>query len=224
MICAIHQPQFIPWLGYFDKIAKADVFVLLDNVQFKKNEYQNRNRILTPQGPHWLTVPVSFHFGDTINQVRIPPDLTWRTKMVRTVEQFYGKCPAFATYFPAFEKLVLETGWASLADLNIACVQWLAGCLDIRTPLHIGSQLAPAREDPTLRLVDLCRQLGADTYLSGAGGADYLRQEEFAAAGIRLEFQHYTHPLYPQGKPGAEFVPYLSVLDMLFRGTARLPG
>jgi len=224
MICAIHQPQFIPWLGYFDKIRQADVFVFLDNVQFKKNEFQNRNRILTPQGPRWLTVPVSFRFGDPINGVRVPPDTRWRKKMVRTVEQCYRKAPGFDVCFPTFSELIMDVTWESLAELNIATVLWLMELLDLHTPTVRASDLEPLEDDPSGRLIDICRKVGADTYLSGAGGREYLDAARFAEAGVNLRFQHFEHPVYRQGDAFDEFVPNLSALDfVMWNGPGELP-
>ncbi len=224
MICAIHQPQFIPWLGYFDKIARSDVFVFLDTVQFKKNEYQNRNRIFTPQGPRWLTVPVSFDFGDPLNRVRIAPDPRWRKKMLRTVEQNYRKAPGFAAVYPTFEALILESGWDSLAELNGATVLWLMELLALDTPTVRASELGELAEEPTLRLIDICRKLGADTYLSGRGGRDYLRVDAFERNGIDLLFQDFQHPTYRQADGRYPFISHLSALDwVMWHGPGQPP-
>lgn len=103
MICAIHQPQTYPWLGYFAKIMQADIFIFLDNVQFKKNEWQNRNKIRTPQGWIWLTVPVIHHFGQKIDEVKINNTVNWRKKHLQTLQTYYGRAPFFKLYFEKFE-------------------------------------------------------------------------------------------------------------------------
>lgn len=217
MKCAIHQPQFIPYLGYFHKIAQADVFVFLDNVQFKKNEFQNRNKILISGAPAWLTVPVAFTFGDTLCQTRISQSPGWQGKILKTVEHNYGRTPFFSEFGPGFRAL-LEREWKHLAELNAASVLWLMNAFGIHTPTITASNLQDLNQHPTGRLLDICRCLGADTYLSGAGGQDYLETDRFAAAGLTLEFQHFAHPEYPQHsrKNDTAFAPYLSALDGLF--------
>jgi hypothetical protein len=209
-VLAAHQPQYLPWLGFFDKLAQADVFVLLDTVQFKKNEWQNRNRIKGPAGPQWLTVPVRHRFPQTIAEVEVPPDDPWSRKHLRALETNYGRAPHFGAVMPLLEG-VLAQSWSRLAPLNIELIARLADVLGIDTDVRLGSQLT-ARDHPTLRLVDLCAALDADTYLSGAGG-DYLETELFDQAGLALRFQRYEHPGYPQ-LHGA-FVPDLSVIDLL---------
>lgn len=209
-ILAAHQPQYLPWLGYFDKLAQADVFVLLDDVQFKKNEWQNRNRIKGPGGPQWITVPVRHRFPQTIAEVEVRENEPWRRKHLRALESNYGRAACFAEQMPLIAE-VLERPWSHLAPLNIELVRRLAARLGIDTEIVLASSFA-IREHPTLRLVDLCTALGADTYLSGAGG-DYLERERFAEAGIELRFQRYEHPTYAQLHDG--FEPYLSIVDLL---------
>ncbi len=220
-VCAIHQPQFLPWLGYLDKIRAADVFIFLDDVQYKKNEFQNRNRIRAGNEPRWLTVPVRFNFGDTLRQTQIADATPWRRKIIGTLEQYYGRTPYFAEFAPGLFA-ILEQPWANLAELNEATVRWLLGCFGITTPLLVSSAMAPCASHPTGRLIELCRQVGAGTYLSGAGGHDYLEADRFAAAGLELRFQHYAHPVYPQHNAGGgELMSHLSAVDLLFnRGPA----
>lgn len=217
MKCAIHQPQFLPWLGYLHKINSVDKFVFLDNVQFKKNEFQNRNRLLIAGTVRWLTVPVSFSFGDTLMETHIAETVPWRKKMMHTLDLNYTKTPYFQEFRDGFER-VIEQEWENLAELNEATVRWLMKCFDIRTELSISSQFPDISPDPTRRLIDICRRVGADTYLSGAGGHKYLEPSEFEKAGIKLEFQRFEHPVYPQHtlKQGSAFIPCLSAIDGLF--------
>jgi len=215
MKCAIHQPQFLPWLGYLNKINSADVFVFLDNVQFKKNEFQNRNRIRVGSEASWITVPVSFKFGDTIRQVRIAGDPRWRRKLLLTLEHNYGR----AQYFPGFSQElteILNGSWENLSEFNQATVEWLMKCFEIRTKVLVCSNLPDFNPEPTGRLIDICRHVGADTYLSGAGGRDYLDVKAFESAGIGLEFQEYLHPQYRQCYHDPAFVSHLSAVDALF--------
>ncbi len=212
MKVAIHQPQYLPWLGYFDKMDQADVFVFLDTVQYKKNEWQNRNRIKTPTGWQWLTVPVHVHFPQTILETRIDASAPWRRKHLQALQVHYGKAPFFSRSFPLLEELVRDE-LTSLADLNATVAEGLARVLGMRTRTVRASSWT-LREDPTERLVDICRAVGADTYLAGRDGARYMDVTLFAREGITVLYQEYTHPVYPQLY--GEFIPQLSVVDLLF--------
>jgi hypothetical protein len=218
MICAIHQPQYLPWLGYFDKIVQADIFVILDDVQFKKNEWQNRNRIRTasPDGWQWLTVPVHHRFGQRINEVRLNAAVDWQAQHLRALELNYKRAPFFAEIMTRLSPLYTHP-WEDLGTLNTACVRALAAMMDITTPLVLASAMGITTER-TQRLVDICHALNADTYLAGAGASDYMDLSFFTQAGIRVNVQQYVHPVYPQrwsfGEKG--FIPQLSVVDLLF--------
>jgi hypothetical protein len=211
MILSAHQPQFLPWLGYFDKIAKADVFILMDDVQYKKNEWQNRNKIKTAQGPHWLTVPVHYDFGQLIKQIKLNEEDPWRKKNLRTWEQSYAKTPHFLLYKKFMESLHARP-WENLADINSQCVREVCGFLNIKTKM-VSSSDVPVEGKSTERLVNLCKALKADVYFSGAGGRDYLDLSLFEQAGIRVEFQTYHHPVYPQVH--GDFVSHLAIIDLL---------
>ena len=222
MRLAIHQPQYLPWLGYLDKLDRADVFVLLDTVQFKNNEWQNRNRIRTAQGWQYLTVPVLHEFPQRMDLVRINNQTDWRRKHAQALETHYGKAPYYGQYAQIFRE-ILARDWERLSLLNEAVLSALAGAFGITTPIVNASRFA-AREEPTGRLVDLCKALGADCYLAGAGGRGYLNLDEFAAAGIAVEFQDFVSPEYAQAyRP---FIAGLSAVDLLFncgrQGIARL--
>jgi len=212
MILAAHQPQFMPWLGYFDKMLRSDVFVLLDNVQFKKNEWQNRNRVLMNGAPSWLTVPVLHHFPQNINEVEVNSAGDWKSKHLKTLAQCYGRTPFFEETY-SLAQGVYAPEWKLLSPLNLASLEMLKAALEIKTRLVLSSTLA-LEGAATARLVDLCLKMGADTYLAGAGGHDYMDLSLFEKAGIKVIFQEYKHPQYAQG--GGAFVPYLSALDLLF--------
>jgi hypothetical protein len=214
MICAIHQPQYIPWLGYFDKIDRADVFVLLDTVQYKKNEWQNRNRIKTAQGPQWLTVPVLYRHPQLIIEVPINNRERWQHKHYQSLITNYAKAPYFHLLTSFWEE-ILGHPWEMLAPLNITVVRRLCEILGIKTPVYVASELGNFPEDPDLRLIAITRFFGADTYLAGKGGHDYMKIETYEEAGIKVLFQDFCHPTYPQ-LFSEEFVPYLSVIDLIY--------
>jgi WbqC-like protein len=218
---AIHQPHYLPWLGYFAKWAAADLFILLDVVQYEKNGWQNRNRIKTADGARWLTVPVHAPLGTPISEVAIDDSRGWRSRHQRAIEQAYARAPWLAAYRADLAELYARP-WTRLAPLAVASATWLARALGITTPVRLASELAVTADDPTGRLVTLCRAAGADTYLAGADGARYMDLGRFAAAGIGVLAQRYEHPVYPQIH--GEFVPFLSALDILLAaGDEALP-
>jgi hypothetical protein len=213
MIAAIHQPQFMPWLGYFDKILGSDIFVFLDNVQFKKNEFQNRNKIKTPQGWMWLTVPVSYTYPERIDEVKINNRIGWRKKHVRTLAINYQRAPYFHDLFPAVERFYAADS-EFISEVNRESVLLLLGMLGMHKKTQIASALGDFPEEPSERLAAICESLGADTYLSGAGGRNYLDLRPFNNRGIAVVFQVFIHPVYPQLY--GDFIPSLSLLDLLF--------
>jgi hypothetical protein len=212
MRVTIHQPQFLPWLGYVDKIARSDLFVVLDNVQFKKNEWQNRNRIRTAGGWQWVTVPVRQHFGQLITEVRINPDVDWRSKHLTALGMHYGAAPHTSRYLDGLRTLYRQA-WERLVDLNMAVLRWLLQAFSINTPLYLASDMK-LREEPTDRLIDICREVGASEYLAGPGASDYMDVERFRKSGIRLQLQQFEHPVYRQCYQ--PFIPGLAAIDLLF--------
>jgi hypothetical protein len=214
MVVAIHQPNFLPWLGYFYKMARADRFVFLDSVPFTKGGYTNRVKIKTATGPQWLTVPVVTHgkLGQPILEVVCSDTIEWRKKIPLTLRTNYQGCPFFQ---PHADRLVtiLEGSGERLAEINIGLLGYLAQELGIATPVVRSSEMA-ARGTATDLLIAICKELGADRYLSGSGGADYQEEAAFAAAGLRLEYANYPHPTYVQAF--GEFAAGLSIVDLLF--------
>lgn len=212
MIVAIHQPQYLPWLGYFDKIDKSDVFVLLDNVQYKKNEWQNRNRIKTARGWQWITVPVLYKFPQRIRGVRINNRVNWREKHLHALVCNYSKSPYFGDHRSFFEH-TYNRNWEYLVDINTHMIKYLVKVLGITTKILIASDFS-LRDHPTERLIDICKAVGADTYLSGVDGARYMDMEKFMQAKIKVIVQKFKHPIYNQlfGK----FEPFMSIVDLLF--------
>lgn len=213
MIVSIHQPQYLPWLGYFDKIDRSDTFVFLDNVQFRKNEWQNRNKIKTSEGWQWLSVPVIHRFSQKICEVQINKTAWWSKKHLNALITNYSKTPFFKEYIGFFEQTYAQD-WQYLVDINIHMIQYLVKALGISDRKFVKSSEYKAREDPTERLVDICLQERGDVYLSGQDGAKYLDLEKFEKEGIKVIFQDYKHPHYAQ--LFGSFEPYMSIVDLLF--------
>lgn len=227
MIIAIHQPNFLPWLGYFAKLTAADRLVLLDDAQFSKNSYINRVKVSGPSGPAWLTVPVKVSLGQTIAQVT-PARADWAEAAGRKLEAYYRKAAAFREVHPVLCGLLAEaTAQPHLAAINGFLLAALARRLGISTPLIQASTLGHEELAADDRLVALVHDLACGgTYLSGKGGAGYQDPEKFAQAGLTLRYLDFTPPPYDQG--ASAFSPGLSVVDALyhlgFAGTARLLG
>ena len=221
MKVAIHQPHYLPWLGYFAKWAAADVFIMLDTVQYEKNGFQNRNRIKTRAGPQWLTVPVHASLGTPLDDVTIDTSQPWRARHWRTIEHAYARAPYFHRYRRSLAELY-EREWSRLAPLARASAAWIAAALGITTPVRLASELAVLEPDPTGRLVALCQAVGGATYLAGRDGARYMDRARFRRAGIAVLEQTYDHPVYAQVH--GDFVPFLSALDLLLtHGDEALP-
>ncbi|MCS7173092.1 MAG: WbqC family protein [Armatimonadetes bacterium] len=215
MIVAIHQPHYLPWLRYVDKAARADVFVLLDDAQYTKNGWQNRNRIKTAQGWTYLTVPVEDPFGKTILEVRICNRENWRKKHWNALRTHYGRAPSFRRYADLFEAVYVRE-WERLCDLNLHLLTALFEAMGVRTRIVQSSRLGiPGRA--TERLVAICRALKADVYLTGDYAAgNHLEAELFEEAGIQVWRQNWSCPVYRQLFPQAGFLPDLSIVDLLF--------
>ena len=213
-VAVILQPSYLPWLGYFAQLHRSDVFVFYDDVQFDKESWRNRNRIKGPCGAQWLSVPVltSGQNWPSNRDVRIDNSAPWRRKHLRSLEQHYARAPYFADYIPMFSELYERT-WTYLIDLNVAAFYLMAEMIGIRRPIRFSSELQVGG-GKVERLVNICRAIGADAFYEGAAGRAYIDHETFARGGVRLEYQEYRHPEYPQLHP--PFVPYLSAVDLLF--------
>jgi hypothetical protein len=214
---AIAQPTYLPWLGYFDLLDQVDKFVLLDTVPFQKQSWQQRNRIKTPTGLLWLTVPVVFRgrLGQRIVDVEIREADFWRDHL-RAVELNYRRAPFFDEYYPALSELLRSaSSGLHLAELTIGLLRWLIEELGIKTPIVRSSELAVEGKRTHL-LAEICSLSGAATYVSPLGSADYLLNELpiLTGRGVDVVFQHYEHPSYRQLFP--PFQAHTSVLDLLF--------
>ena len=213
MIVAVHQPQYLPWLGYFDKIRRADIFCYLDSVQYKKNDWQNRNRIKTSQGWQWLTVPVRFKYPEKISEVKINPTVKWRQKHLQALITNYRRAPFFDQYIGIYERIYSQD-WEFVSELNIGFIERLKEALGLGAKPAIRSSQLELSEDPTDRLIDICRAVNADIYLSGQDGIKYMDLERFTSNGIQVIVQDYKHPVYQQMFKG--FESHMSVVDLLF--------
>lgn len=216
MKTGIHQPNFLPWLGYFYKIYKSDQFVLIDNVQFVKGSVCNRAKIKNNQGAEiWLTVPVKGNKGSQVNYNELELDYSqkWAVKMINQLHAAYVKAPYFDRYFQPLSDL-LKQEYKTLADLNITLIKYLCSELNIQTPMAIASELDTDFGKKNDLNLNICKYFKSDVYLSGTGAKKYNDEELFKTNGITIEYSDFVHPVYPQ-QFGA-FIPGLSTIDLLF--------
>ena len=215
MIASGHQPNYLPWLGFFDKMRQCDVFIIEDSVQFEQQGFMNRNRVKTFDGVKWLTVPVK-HVGRflPINEVEIgnesEPD--WARRHWRTLKCNYSKAPFWDKYSDFFEEAYSKK-WQRLVDLNMHLIRGIMRFLRIDRPLVMASSLCVSGKGSDLVLAQ-CKAVGAKVQLSGSGARSYLNLDTFERSGIEVVFQNFQHPVYPQLH--GQFVPNLSVVDYLF--------
>ena len=224
-VVAVHQPNFFPWLGFFAKLAAADVFVLLDDAQLPKGggTWLNRVRLLLSGASRWQTAPMARPKGETlrVDEVRFA-DARWRRKLATAVRANYARAAHFAEVFPLLEEL-LELPEERVAHFNEHAIRRLAALLGLETEIVRASSWE-LESQATQRLIELVQRNEGTCYLSGDGSSGYLVEEDFARAGLELAYQGFSHPRYEQG-PG-EFQAGLSILDPLFHvgpaATARL--
>ena len=219
MIVAAHQPHFMPWLGYLDKMAKADLFVVMDDLQYEAQNFQNRQRVKLAAGPAWLTVPlVHGTHSDRICDKRIDNAASakqhWQRRMWLTLETSYARAPFFTRYADELRGMFARP-WISLLELDLAMLDLARKWLRIRVPIVRSSSLQLTGHK-TERIIDMCRKVGARAYLSGSGGSQsYLDAEQMGRAGIGVIWQHFDHPVYTQRYPERGFVRYLGFLDLV---------
>lgn len=213
MIVTIHQPDFLPWLGFFDRWQKSDVYIVLDDVQFLRRGWHHRDKIKTKDGVKWLTVPVlkKGRYHQLIRDVKIDNATNWQTKHLRTIEASYEKAPNFEWCFEEIED-IYKKNHALLMDLNMELLSWAADFFDITTPLVFASQYR-LQSFSTQRLVELVKLVGGHCYMTGLGAKGYLDETLFEAEGIQVVWQDYTPPVHEQLH--GSFVPMLSCLDFI---------
>lgn len=215
MILSVHQPNFIPWLGYFHKIAISDKFVILDQVQIPRGKsVANRNKIKTPSGPLEIVVPLAHPQGNqrfsSYLGVRLA-DLAWQKKALKTISYNYGKTPFFTEVFGLLEEAISKEDFC---DMNSYFIRMVCSRTGIKTPVFFQSQLSNIGGENNELIISICKTLGADVYLSGTGAARYNDAQLYRENEIELIYQDFKHPVYPQQH--GEFIPYLSVVDILF--------
>ena len=211
MIVSIHQPAYLPWLGYFDKISRSDIYVFLDTVQLERNSYTYRNKIKTPQGAKWLTIPLIFkgHMASSIGDIPIDTSQDWKRKHLRSIYVNYKKSTYFDEFFPKLE-LLYHTDYEHFSELAYAHLEFWLNELQISTAV-VKASMTTVKSKRSALILDLCEQFGAKKYISGAQGINYLDEQSFKIKSIQIEYQDYKHPIYPQ-KFG-EFIPNLAVVD-----------
>lgn len=215
-VVAIHQPQYLPYFGFFHKLAHCDVFVALDHVQFQKNGLQNRNRIKTrsTEGSQWITVPVRQKFGQAINETQIDWSVPWSRKHWNALLVNYSRARCFPAYADQLQRLLFSQ-YGTLDRLDMNLIAWCMEALEIQTPVVYSSQLKVDGRATSL-LVNICRAVDADAYLSGPGGSLYMETALFEEAGLQVLWQDVSCPVYEQQFPETGFVPNLSIIDALF--------
>jgi hypothetical protein len=219
MIVAAHQPHYLPWLGYLDKLAKADLFVVMDDLQYEAQNYQNRQRLKLAHGAAWLTVPLARGTqSERICDKRIDNTARgrhhWAHRHWRTLELSYARAPYWRVYADEL-RAVYARPWISLLELDLHMLELACRWLDLRVPIVRASSLG-LTGIKTDRLIDLCKKLGARCYLSGGGGSTgYLDVERMGRAGIGVIWQHFAHPRHVQRYAEAGFASHLGFVDLV---------
>ncbi len=214
MIVSIHQPDYIPWLGLYYKMAHSDVFVYLDDAQYSNEADHNVNKIKTPQGELKLKVPVEQHLGDLICNVRTRDELGWKEKHLKSLKMNYAKAQYFNVIYPGLETVILShTG--SIAELNMAINRYICDGFGIRTRIIKSSDMniKTVREE---RVIDICSAVGGTEYLSGNGARAYQTESHFTDRGLKLTYLDYKPIEYKQLWPKVGFLSCMSVLDYIF--------
>ncbi|MEV1068820.1 WbqC family protein [Streptomyces sp. NPDC050263] len=221
MRVTIHQPEHLPWLGLLAKVAASDLWIVLDSVPYRKNYFQNRNRVLLNGEQTWLTVPVDAPFGTLIRDVRVAGTPHWLRRYRGRLVQAVAGTPGASRLEGLLALIDAAAPGSLLADLNLDIADWLFPQFEVKVARVCASELAATGSKSEL-ILDLCRAVGAAEYIAGPSGRDYLDLAAFAEHGIRVRFFDFDHPAYAQG--GDSFVPCLSAVDAWSRlAQAELP-
>lgn len=215
MRIGILQPGYLPWLGFFEQLYKSDAFVIYDDVQFDKNGWRNRNRIKTANGVQWLTVPVHVKFDEhpLVKDVLIDNSQNWKNKHLLSIKYNYAKAEFYNDYIGIFEEAFAKE-WQNLIDLDMYFINKIAESLGVDTKKIVKSSTLNIQGERIERLINICKFFKVDTFYEGAAGKNYIKMSDFEKQGIKVEFQDYKHPIYKQLY--GDFVPHLSVIDLLF--------
>ncbi|MBN2569182.1 MAG: WbqC family protein [Deltaproteobacteria bacterium] len=215
MILTAHQPVYLPWLGLFHKISLAHAFVSFNQVQYLQKDWNNRNKIKTAQGDIWLTVPVlaAGHREKILTDIEINNSLPWQRKHWKSILLNYKKAPFFEEYVSFFEDVYLKKEWQYLVDLNDYMLRWFLKTLGIDVEF-VDARDKDFQGSKNALVLDMCVKMGAEKYIFGILGKDYADRIPFEKKGIKIYFQDYKHPTYPQLH--GEFISHLSVIDLLF--------
>lgn len=214
MRIGILQPSYLPWLGFFEQLNKSDIFIIYDDVQYDKNGWRNRNKIKTPNGSQWLTVPVHIKFEEhpLIMNVKIDNKKNWRKTHLYSIRQNYSKAPFYKEYINIFEEAYLKD-WDYLVDVNMYFISKLLECLGIKNKKMVKSSTINVEGGRIQKLVNICKVFKADIFYEGLKGMEYIDERSFNDNGIKVEYQNYKHPEYNQLY--GDFISYLSVIDLL---------
>jgi len=213
MIVAIHQPNYLPWLGYFYKMANSDLFVFLDDALHSKSSFTNRKEIKTREGTKLLTVPLSTK-EVKINELTISNKERWQLRHWNIIENAYKPAPYWSEYSAYFKDIYKETSWSFLSKLNISLILLIKDILGIRTEVITSSEVNIGNQKGSQRNLSICKKLGADVYLSGEGARSYNDEEQFVKEGVKLVYTNFQHPVYHQ--LWGEFMPNMSIIDLVF--------
>lgn len=219
---AIHQSQFLPWIPYFFKILKSDIFVVLDDVQYQKNGLQNRNQIKTPQGPHWLTIPVKMKLGDKINEVKITNSKSM-DNILKTIEHNYKKSPFFNDAYSLVES-VLHKHNKLLIDINNELLMGVLDLIGMSPRIRYSSHIKTTHAKDDL-VIEIIKYFGEKQYLSGKGALNYMDLNKFKKEGISVFTYDCECVEYPQQWNRQQgFISNLSILDLVLNGLSKASG
>ena len=213
------QPSYLPWIGYFNLIMNSDVFIFLDDVQYSKNSYFNRNKYPTKNSENfsWLTVPVrKSSSAQLFTETYVVEDTGWRKKHLTAIKLSYGRSTYFSEFFPVLEKIILDQSLVSLAAVNISLIKAICSYLQIDKKFYISSELKifGSRSD---RLLAFCRKFECQIYISPAGAQEYIEDDNILPqSAVSVIYQNYICKEYEQ-KGFDLFVPYMSIIDLVFR-------
>ncbi|WP_277994434.1 WbqC family protein [Aeromonas encheleia] len=214
MIISIHQPAYLPWLGYVERIKNSDIFIFLDSVQFEKNSFTNRNLIKGANGPHWLTIPVKKkgHLSKSLFDIEMASDIDWRKNHLMSIKSSYSRSAIFHEKYDRLYKLY-DNNETLLADLCFNHLLFWLEEFDIKTKIIRSSSLSASSRKSDL-ILDICLEVGATTYLSGPMGKSYLEEDNFVSNGIRLDYHYFEPTPYPQ--LFGSFIPFMGIIDYWF--------